>query len=269
MSPEASALVGVRWEVLRTSTLGPALENKLFGKSGFTNLDLECLKQIKQILLSDPPFLAVASGQFPAGVVAGQAVKRGLRRTVFKTVELWIAGAKEGMSLARLSDQLVLIGEKEVLEAAIERSQAEGLRDYSHLLPRAALLGQQNLWVVYNGMPIPLAEEFTPLEQDANDPAKLFPPAPPPSPKPIQPPVPTISVNGVATPALAATPARPPAPAAPVTPAVTAGSVTQAPPKPAVPEVAAAKPAPAPARKTIRIVGLEEGTREVDFPPVR
>jgi hypothetical protein len=273
VSPEATALVGIRWEILRTSSLGTAIESKLFGKNGFTTLDLECLKQTRQILLSDPPFLAVASGQFPAATVASQAAKRGLRRSVFKNVELWISPGKDVMSLARLSGQLVLIGDKEVLQAAIERSQADGPREYSHLLPRAAIMGQQNLWLVQTGAPIPLTEEFAAFEQDANDPAKLFlPAAPPPQPKPPPPPSPVVSVNGVPTPAPPPTPAAAASPAAPSpvarAAAVPAAGIEPAPPKPATPPAAAVKPA-SPPRKTIRIVGLDEGTREVDLPPAR
>ena len=244
VSPDATALAGVRWEVLQRSPAGPALEASMFGEGGLALPELDCLKHSRQILFSGPPFLAVASGEFKAATLRSQAPQRGLQRIVFVGVELWIASGS-GYSIARLSDQVALIGERATLQSIIEQSQSEGGRRYSPLLPRAALLAEQNLWVVAPDPEDPWAREFAQIQTAAKD-AKPIAPAAEPARRAAPPPATAmIAVNGVAIPAAVVTPVIPAVPTAP-----------------AVQPTKAATPP----RRVIRISGLDDGPREIEIP---
>src|SRR5207302_1886679 len=125
-----------------------AMEVELFGSRGVALPDLECIRQSRQFLLSAPPFLAIAFGQCPAATLAAQAPARGLRRSQFKGVELWTPKNNDELSIARLTDQVVLLALRPTLETTIEQSQSGEGRQYSSLLPHAAALAQQNVWIV-------------------------------------------------------------------------------------------------------------------------
>src|SRR5260370_30136415 len=105
--PEATALVGVRWEALRESPLAGAVEAEL--SSGETPIfELECLKQSSQLLLASPEFLAIAYGDFPPAKVRAEAAAKGFKRIWYKGVEVWVAPPQAAMSVAPLNGQLML-----------------------------------------------------------------------------------------------------------------------------------------------------------------
>src|SRR5262249_56080793 len=62
-SPDATAIVGIRWEALERSAFGPAIEAELSGSLGFPQLPI--LRQARQILISSPGLVALATGPFP------------------------------------------------------------------------------------------------------------------------------------------------------------------------------------------------------------
>src|SRR5205085_11468678 len=68
-SPEATALVGIQWEHVRSSHFAYAIGGELTGEGGLGFPDIECLKDSRQILISSPALLAIASGNFPAATV--------------------------------------------------------------------------------------------------------------------------------------------------------------------------------------------------------
>src|SRR6185295_20143855 len=83
-SPEATALVGIQWEHVRSSHFAAAVAGELTGEGGLGFPDLECLKEARQILISSPALLAIASGYFPAAGVREQAVHKGWKRATYK-----------------------------------------------------------------------------------------------------------------------------------------------------------------------------------------
>ncbi|MCU1335769.1 MAG: hypothetical protein JWO19_1350 [Bryobacterales bacterium] len=167
-SPDATALVGIQWEHVRLSPFGDAIAGELTGDGGLGFPDLECLKEARQLLISSPAFLAVAAGNFPTATIREQAAKKGLKRALYRDVELWVAPGKETLSIARISDQLILLGRLKNLQDAIDRNlPAEADRAYSPLLARAARYAQDDLWVVAARLPDPLAERFVPIEAEA------------------------------------------------------------------------------------------------------
>src|SRR5689334_8762014 len=108
-SPEATALVGIQWDHLRSSPFADAISGELRGEDGLGFPDLECLKQARQILISSPVLLAMATGDFAALTLREQAIRKGLKRALYHEVEIWVTPGKETLSIARMSDQLVLL----------------------------------------------------------------------------------------------------------------------------------------------------------------
>jgi hypothetical protein len=166
-SPQATALVGIRWAHVLSSPFVEGISEEL-SSDGLGFPDLECLKGAQQILISSPELLAMEAGAFPADTVREQAASKGWKHSSYRGVELWITPGKETLSVAQISDQLVLLGRVKTLQDAIDRSLVETGRAYSPLLARAARYSQKDLWVVASHLPDPLADVFVPLDVEAD-----------------------------------------------------------------------------------------------------
>ena len=284
--PEATAIVGIDWQLLKDSPFGPPVAAELSSSVGIP--ELPSLAGAREILLASPGILAIISGQFNAETLRAEATRLKMKPSSYHGVSLWMATAKDKLSLARISDQILLAAPREVLEAAIDRSQGDH-RHYSPLLGRAARYEQAQLFVVADRLPDPLASIFVPIDAetksfegyvslagglaveaslDAGTEDKADALA-----ENLRQSVPSIPAVAQAlevkvdqrdvylsleldqadfSAALRATPAAP-APA----PAPVAAPVKQPePPKPAGPQV-------------IKIYGLDDGTREIVLPPVK
>jgi hypothetical protein len=85
-------------------------------------------------------------------------------------VRLWIARGKDRRSLAQVNDTLLLIGYKETLEAAIDRSLLTTGRQMSPLLTRGARLAANfDMWISTTALPDPLVSVFIPVELETAD----------------------------------------------------------------------------------------------------
>jgi hypothetical protein len=167
-SPDATALVGIQWEHLRSSPFADAISGELGGDGGLGFPDLDCLKQAHQILISSPVLLAAATGDFSTGTLREQATRKGLKRALYREIEIWVTPGKDTLSIARMSDQLALLGRVKNLQDAIDRSLLDETdRVNSPLLARASHYSQDDLWVVAAQLPDPLAERFVPIEAEA------------------------------------------------------------------------------------------------------
>jgi hypothetical protein len=165
-SPEATALVGIQWDHLRSSPFAGAIEGELSGDLGFP--DLDCVKDARQILISSPALLAMAAGDFPEAAIREQAASKGLKRMVYREIEMYVTPGKDTLSIARMSDQLALLGKVKDLQDAIDQSLLnEADRQYSPLLARGARYAQDDLWVVAARLPDPLAGRFVPIDAEA------------------------------------------------------------------------------------------------------
>ena len=163
--PGATALVGLQWENLSQTPFAGPVQAELTGSLNFP--DLPILTASHQILISSPSLLGIATGNFPAGLVRTQAAADSMKPAVYRGIDLWISPGKT-LSLARLNDQLVLIGLRKTLEEAIDRSQSETVRRYSPLLAPAARLAQgKDLWVIATQLPDPLAGIFVPIDAES------------------------------------------------------------------------------------------------------
>jgi len=308
-SPGATALVGVDWQTVRASPFAEPVEAELWGDLGFP--DLACLHQARQIVISSPDLLAMASGNFSGRALSDQAMNLKMKPMTYRNIDMWFASAKGALSIARMTDQLVLIGEPKALEMAVDRSIADR-RDYAPLLARAAKFSQKDLWVVSSRLPDDLASRFVPLdteargfegsltvrgglsleaslttgsEDEANASAEKLAKAVPGFPAiarglEISLDEATIelaltvskeqviaSLRGQEQPGAAA----PPSETIPVQTPVRVERVIVEKIEPPKPVVAAAKPVEKPAEKPqiIRIVGLDEGPKEIVLPPVK
>jgi hypothetical protein len=113
--------------------------------------------------------MVIATGSFPASTTRDQAIRIGWKSSSYQGVPLWIA-PKNALAVARVSDSLLLIGQRKDLEAAIPRTEGPDIsRRYSPLLARGARLAQDwDLWITASHMPDPLASLFVPFEIDAD-----------------------------------------------------------------------------------------------------
>src|SRR5271167_1002831 len=162
-SPEATALVGIHWDNLKQSVFADPIAAELSSTGSLGFPDLPCLKEATQLLISSPGLLAIATGPFDAKTVSLQAAAAHMKPAIYNNVVLWISPGKT-LSIAELSDQLMLIGLRKTLEDAVDRDAAETDRHYSPLLARAARYQSKDLWVVASQLPDPLASLFVPIE---------------------------------------------------------------------------------------------------------
>ena len=162
--PDATALVGIQWEQVRYSIFADAVGAELSSGGSLGFPDLPCLKDARQILISYPELLVIATGTFPTAATRAQAARIGLKLSTYRGVDLWMAPS-HSLGVAHVSDHLLLVGQRKTLEDAIAGSLADSIRDYSPLLARGARLSQDwDLWIATSRMPDPLASVFVPLE---------------------------------------------------------------------------------------------------------
>jgi hypothetical protein len=284
-TPRATALVGIQWDSIRHSPAAPLVKERLAGL-GLT--ELPCLEDAQQFLISAPELLAMVYEACAGPALEREASVKGWRQTSYKGAELWVAPGAGTLSVARVSEQLLMLGAVATLREGIDR-MLDRERAYSKLLARAALYARQHLWVVASRLPDPLATPFLPIEtrafsfegsvsfwegmhlvatleapgglaaeslaealQASNEALQISTEGR------------TVFVNLDLMPEETA--AVFPAPVAPVQ-AVAEAAPQPEPAKPP-PAAEATKPAPAapPAPKVVRILGLEGGTREIVIP---
>ena len=240
VEPESSALVGIRWDALRATKAGAALETALFAPAGLGLPAIECLKQSDQLVLSAPRVEAIFWGGCTVSLLRDQANRRGFHKAVFEETELWTSST---WTLVHLGGKLVLAGPRKLVEETLEGAASEEGRRYSPLLARAAQWKDRNLWIVSQGtQPLRFAA-FSDLEDQANHPEPVEQVT---AAKPIAKAEPIRMLTGMSM--VIVTPALPQVPT-PEVPRSTRATVVLAPP-----------------RRVIRITGLDEGPREIELP---
>src|SRR5258708_16217536 len=89
-SPEATALVGIHWETVRDSPFGEAIGGEFSADGSLRFPDLVCLREAQQVLLSSPALLAILSGNFPAAQLREQALRAGMKASIYRGGALWM-----------------------------------------------------------------------------------------------------------------------------------------------------------------------------------
>lgn len=168
-SPDATAVVGIEWNNLRDAPFAPVIQAQISptGPLGFP--DLDCLRQAREIVVSSPALLAVETGSFPTAMVQDQAQRRGLRRSVYRGMTLWLPPQADKPGVAQIDERLVLVGARKTLESAVDHGLEEAGGELGHrdspLLTRAEFIAQTgDLWVAAVKLPDPLAGRFMPLD---------------------------------------------------------------------------------------------------------
>jgi hypothetical protein len=83
---------------------------------------------------------------------------------------MWISPGTRRRSVAQVSETLLLIGFRDTLEAAIDRSLLTAERQSSPLLARGAhLAATYDLWIAAASLPDPLVSVFIPLKLESGD----------------------------------------------------------------------------------------------------
>lgn len=136
------------------------------GSFGFPNLEI--VRNPDQVLIGGPELLAVEYGTFPVAKLRAQATEQGMKRSTFRSVELWVSPEADAHSVAYLNQNLLLVGSVDALQEAIARVSDPKNRAYSALLGRAARYSKEDLWVVASALPDALASQFVPFEIEAN-----------------------------------------------------------------------------------------------------
>jgi hypothetical protein len=136
----------------------------LWGDLGFP--ELSCLHSARQFVVSSPDLLGLARGNFSGNALQDQAAKKGFKSMTYRGVDMWFSNEKGVLSVARMNDQLIMIGDPKTLEMAVDRSLADS-KTHSPLLARAAKFAQKDLWVVASQLPDDLANRFVPLDTEA------------------------------------------------------------------------------------------------------
>ncbi len=167
LPPESASIVGIQWKQVQATVFAPAIAADLApgGTLGFP--DVELLRNAEQILIGSPTILAVEYGTFPIEKLRAQAESKGLKKVAFRPAELYVSTDPAVLSIAYVSEKLVLVGSRRTLEDTINRIANPKDRAFSPLLARAARYSKEDLWVVASRLPDPLASRYLPVEIDA------------------------------------------------------------------------------------------------------
>ena len=167
VSPDATALVGIRLETVKNSVFADAITAELSGAGSLNLPDLTCLRRASQILIAAPPLMEVASGNFTAVAIRSELARKNWKEFTYRGVTLWKKTDPKTMGLALMDDRTVVVGPMDTLQDVIDRSQAD-TRVVSPLLERAARFSATgDLWVVASQLPDPLGSVFVPIETEA------------------------------------------------------------------------------------------------------
>lgn len=146
---DCSSLVGIRWETARSTILAPALQQEV----RFADLDL--WKTTDRLVIAGPSELIVVSGTFSLSSLQDQLEAAGLLQI---EPDVW-KGPESAIAL--LSDKLLLIGDVSAIKEALAP------RRPCPLTPRAVPYLEEDLWVVASRLPDPLAGRFVPIDNEA------------------------------------------------------------------------------------------------------
>jgi hypothetical protein len=164
--PDAKALAGIRWETVRQSVFAEVVAAELGSGGAFRLPALPALLEARSILIASPGPLAVLSGTFDPPKIGLQAARAGLKQSKYRGLDLWL-GANGDLGVAVLNELTLLAGEPKILRAAIDRNLAPA-RTLSPLLAKASYLeNTSDLWVLATPFPDPIAAVFVPLEVEA------------------------------------------------------------------------------------------------------
>lgn len=159
--PQTRTLIGMNWPAVAHSPFAPAIAGEL------EFLDAELLAGAQQLVISSHDYLVMATGQFPDAQIRAAAARRGLRAGEYRNVPVLMAARSEELSAALIGEQILLVGTWKAIESAIDRNVALRGREPLEILARAAGLAAADFWIVCDRFPDELAAAFLPLADGA------------------------------------------------------------------------------------------------------
>jgi hypothetical protein len=182
---DAKVLAGVEWKRMAQTPAGVALRG-MAGSADIPGLSVvDLLDQIDRVLISSPgganaklnkqaPVLIIATGRFDLPKFRQLAVSEKASIKPYKNADfIYPPGYKPLDSIVALIDsQTILIGEKPVVTAAIDkaRTMAGPLSSFNRLFERATLAaGQHDLWMTSSVSPAELYSGTGPEAAFLND----------------------------------------------------------------------------------------------------
>ncbi len=159
---DAKSFAGLNMDAVRRSPLFDAARSEL---GDLTSLRIPVpafLFEASQIVFASPGNLAILSGQWALPEVRKQAAAIGMKPGHYRGVELML-GASGSMSLAVVTEQTLVLGERKELMTAIDRAQPGQFRVFHPLWARAARMAASNdFWILSTGSGAALAENIMP-----------------------------------------------------------------------------------------------------------
>ncbi len=166
--PEAKALIGIEWQRILRSPLGDEIRKKIAEANPGGLKDLHLMESVQRVFISTPGKREGALGGKPAAVVAVQgdfdlekirtlAAEKTTGESTYDDVEILELKADSGdpAELALVSPQLLLLGDPESVEAAIDHYREGDPSQVSNpLFQRAAeLSAASDVWIVAKTTP--------------------------------------------------------------------------------------------------------------------
>lgn len=149
--PDANSFVGINIDGLRLSPLFDVARSQVGNLTALNIPAPRFLLEASQIVFANPGNLAILSGQWTLADVRKQAAAVGMKPWRYRTIDLML-GPEGSMSIALVSEQALLLGERKELMVAIDRAQPGQLRTFNPLWARAArMAASDDFWILSTG----------------------------------------------------------------------------------------------------------------------
>jgi len=167
--PDAKALIGIEWQRILRSPLGQEIRKKITEANPAGVKEIDILDSVGRIFISSPgrpegtaegeqaQGVAAIQGDFDLGKIRKLASAKTVGTSTYQEIKILELADKDGepAALALVSPQLLLLGDKESVEAAIDHYlEGDPAQASNPLFQRAAELSAQNdIWVVAKAAP--------------------------------------------------------------------------------------------------------------------
>jgi hypothetical protein len=134
--PQAKALIGINWKVVRDSQAGQMMRDKLESGIGEAIPGIEFLNDLDEALISspgitegrgEPPALIAVRGRFDRARVKDLLVRYGARKQMYGASVIYRPKGESGrdFAIAQVDDRTLLLGDVGSVLAGIDRAKSE------------------------------------------------------------------------------------------------------------------------------------------------
>lgn len=168
--PDAKAVIGISWRAARQGPLNEYVQRRPGSVPG-----QEFLDQVDELVLcstgigvddKEPPVLVILTGKFDLRRMRQELTAHGARPQQFEGITVWRSKRAGDISFVLVDQETVLAGDAHSIYAALNRAAAPARKEApSPLLQRAAVLhGGNDLWAVMTSSPAGLIRQLAPVE---------------------------------------------------------------------------------------------------------